>query len=43
MRLSEGDFAKAIEIALNYYDKAYLYGLKKKTSKNIIYVKNGYR
>lgn len=33
------DFAKAIEIALNYYDKAYLYGLKKKNSKNIIYVK----
>jgi tRNA 2-selenouridine synthase len=33
------DFAKAIEIVLYYYDKAYLFGLKKKESKNIIYVK----
>jgi tRNA 2-selenouridine synthase len=33
-----GDFAKAIEIALNYYDKAYLFGLKKKTNKNNIYI-----
>ncbi len=33
-----GDFAKAIEITLNYYDKAYLFGLKKKNSKNVIYV-----
>jgi tRNA 2-selenouridine synthase len=33
-----GDFAKAIEIVLFYYDKAYLFGLKKKDSKNIIYV-----
>jgi len=33
-----GDFAKAIEIALVYYDKAYLFGLKKKSSENIIYV-----
>ena len=33
-----GDFAKAIEITLNYYDKAYLFGLKKKNNKNIIYV-----
>jgi tRNA 2-selenouridine synthase len=33
-----GDFAKAIEIVLHYYDKAYLFGLKKKNSKNIIYV-----
>jgi tRNA 2-selenouridine synthase len=34
-----GDFAKAIEITLYYYDKAYLFGLKKKNNKNIIYVK----
>jgi tRNA 2-selenouridine synthase len=34
-----GDFAKAIEITLNYYDKAYLYGLRKKSNKNIIYIK----
>lgn len=33
-----GTFAKAIEIVLYYYDKAYLFGLKKKNSKNIIYV-----
>ena len=33
-----GDFAKAIEITLYYYDKAYLFGLKKKSNKNIIYV-----
>ena len=33
------DFAKAIEIVLYYYDKAYLFGLKKKESKNIFYVK----
>jgi tRNA 2-selenouridine synthase len=36
--LETGDFAKAIEIVLFYYDKAYLFGLKKKDSKNIIYV-----
>jgi len=33
-----GDFAKAIEITLNYYDKAYLFGIKKKKPGNIIYV-----
>jgi tRNA 2-selenouridine synthase len=33
-----GNIARAIEISLNYYDKAYLFGLKKKESKNIIYV-----
>jgi len=33
-----GDFAKAIEITLYYYDKAYMFGLKKKDSNNIIYV-----
>jgi tRNA 2-selenouridine synthase len=33
-----GDFAKAIEIVLNYYDKAYKFGLMKKESKDIIYV-----
>ena len=34
-----GDFAKAIEIVLYYYDKAYQFGLKKKNNKNIIYVR----
>jgi tRNA 2-selenouridine synthase len=33
-----GDFAKAIEITLKYYDKAYLFGIKKKPAENIIYV-----
>jgi len=33
-----GDYAKAIEITLSYYDKAYLFGLKKKHNKNLIYV-----
>ena len=33
-----GDFAKAIEITLHYYDKAYLFGLKKKNNNYIIYV-----
>jgi len=36
--VESGDFAKAIEITLLYYDKAYLFGLKKKKSGNIIYV-----
>src|ERR1035437_1575702 len=36
--VESGDIAKAIEIVLYYYDKAYLFGLKKKNSKNIIYV-----
>ena len=36
--IDSGDFAKAIEIALFYYDKAYRFGLTKKQSQNIIYV-----
>jgi tRNA 2-selenouridine synthase len=36
-----GDFNRAIEISLNYYDKAYLFGLKKKKPENIIYVETG--
>ncbi len=38
LALESGDTAKAIEITLNYYDKAYLYGLKKKRADNIIYI-----
>ena len=38
LAVESGDFAKAIEIVLYYYDKAYLFGLKKKDNKNIIYV-----
>jgi tRNA 2-selenouridine synthase len=36
--IGQGDFSKAIEIALRYYDKAYRYGLKKKSNKNLIFV-----
>jgi tRNA 2-selenouridine synthase len=36
--VEEGDFAKAIEITLFYYDKAYLFGLKKKSEPNLIFV-----
>jgi tRNA 2-selenouridine synthase len=36
--IDKSEFAKAIEIVLYYYDKAYLFGLNKKNSKNIIYV-----
>jgi tRNA 2-selenouridine synthase len=37
--VESGDIAKAIEISLNYYDRAYMYGLTKKNPGNIIYVK----
>jgi hypothetical protein len=33
-----GDFAKAIEITLLYYDKAYLFGLSRKSPENKIYL-----
>jgi tRNA 2-selenouridine synthase len=36
--IETGDFAKAIEITLYYYDKAYLFGLKNKNARNLIYV-----
>lgn len=36
--IDQGDFSKAIEITLGYYDKAYNYGLKKKSGKNLIFV-----
>jgi tRNA 2-selenouridine synthase len=39
--IEKRDFAKAIEIVLHYYDKAYMFGLKKRPSKNIIYVNTG--
>ena len=38
--IEKGDIAKAIEIVLYYYDKAYLFGLNKKNSKNLIYVES---
>ena len=36
--VEQGDYSIAIEIALRYYDKAYQFGLKKKDSKNLIFV-----
>jgi tRNA 2-selenouridine synthase len=36
--IEQGDYSKAIEITLRYYDKAYQYGLKSKNSKNLIFV-----
>jgi len=36
--INNGDLTKAIEIALHYYDKAYLFGLKRKQGKNIFYI-----
>jgi tRNA 2-selenouridine synthase len=36
--ISRSDFSKAIEITLNYYDKAYLYGLKRKEGKDVFYI-----
>ena len=36
--IETGDFTKAIEITLDYYDKTYLYGLKQRPPERIIYV-----
>lgn len=36
--VQRGDFAKAIEIILHYYDKAYLFGLGRKQGKDIYYI-----
>jgi tRNA 2-selenouridine synthase len=36
--VQRGDFAKAIEITLHYYDKAYLFGLGKRQGKDIYYI-----
>lgn len=36
--IDAGDLARATEITLRYYDKAYLYGLKRKKEQNIFYV-----
>jgi tRNA 2-selenouridine synthase len=32
------DFEKAIEITLKYYDRTYLYGLKKRTERKVFYI-----
>jgi tRNA 2-selenouridine synthase len=36
--VESGNYAKAIEITLYYYDKAYLFGLNKKSDENTIYI-----
>jgi tRNA 2-selenouridine synthase len=36
--IDNADFARAIEIVLHYYDKAYLFGLKRRDNKNTVYV-----
>ena len=36
--VEQGDYSKAIEISVAYYDKAYQFGLKKKRNNNPIYV-----
>jgi tRNA 2-selenouridine synthase len=36
--IEKNDFAKAIEITLRYYDKAYMYSISKKHSSQIIYI-----
>jgi tRNA 2-selenouridine synthase len=36
--VTKGNFAKAVEIVLYYYDKAYLFGLKRREGKDIIYI-----
>jgi tRNA 2-selenouridine synthase len=36
--IESGDFTKAIEITLHYYDKAYVFGLKRRHESNIRYI-----
>jgi tRNA 2-selenouridine synthase len=36
--VEQRDYSKAIEITLKYYDKAYQFGLKKKTNAKLIFV-----
>lgn len=36
--VQRGDFAKAIEITLHYYDKSYLFGLGRKQNEDIYYI-----
>lgn len=39
--VENGNFSKAIEITLRYYDKAYQFGLKKKNYRNLIFIETG--
>jgi tRNA 2-selenouridine synthase len=36
--IESGDFAKAIEITLRYYDKTYMFGIKRKQTRDILFV-----
>ena len=36
--IESGDFTRAIEITLDYYDRSYLYGLKQRPEKNVWYI-----
>jgi tRNA 2-selenouridine synthase len=36
--VDSGDFAKAIGITLRYYDRAYMFGIGRKSSRNITYI-----
>jgi tRNA 2-selenouridine synthase len=36
--IENGDFAKAIEITLSYYDKAYMFGLKKRKESQVFFI-----
>jgi tRNA 2-selenouridine synthase len=38
--IETGDFSRAAEIILSYYDKAYMFGLKKKNGSNLIYTES---
>lgn len=37
--IESGDFSKAIEITLKYYDRTYMYGISKKEASRLIFVK----
>lgn len=36
--IDNGDFEKAIEITLKYYDKTYMYGIRRKPARNLIFI-----
>lgn len=36
--VERGDFTRAIEIILGYYDKTYMFSLKRRHGKNIYYI-----
>jgi tRNA 2-selenouridine synthase len=36
--IDNGDFEKAVEITLKYYDKTYMYGIRRKPARNLIFI-----